>query len=475
MAKKASVPEVVRKIMDEAQRQSALAQSESVAVAGGDYSVDNMNQQYAVVIIGGGAVIVRENPDAQFHEKTTFLRPEAFRLLFQNRFTQHADHDGKIKTVTWAQKWLMERDRRTYDGLIFHPDPDGESAPSGYLNLWRGFSVEPRKGGSYKIFRDHLFNNVANGDEHVFRWIFGWFAQMMQKPREKPGTALVLRGAMGVGKTKVGEVFGALINDNYFSVDDPRYVTGQFNTHMAHCLLLQAEEAVWAGDKTAEGRLKGMVTSSVHLIEAKGVDQIKMPNYIRVLMTSNEDWVVPAGKDERRFCVLDVHSRCARNYDYFNEMDAELDAGGREALLYDLLHFDLSSVNLREIPKTGALLEQKIRSLDSIEMWLLDRLKAGTATRKLDHWPEFIATNDWVNDYIEASERVGIKRRAAETAFGMKIRKLLPSAEYGRATIPGHGGASTTRAYGYFLPPLSDCREAFAAILGQEIGWCDDQ
>ncbi len=64
-------------------------------------------------------------------------------------------------------------------------------------------------------------------------------------------------------------------------------------------------------------------------------------------MTSNEDWVVPAGKDERRFCVLDVDPRCAQQHDYFREMDAELDNGGREKLLYDLQHFDLERVNLR--------------------------------------------------------------------------------------------------------------------------------
>ena len=29
-----------------------------------------------------------------------------------------------------------------------------------------------------------------------------------------------------------------------------------------------------------------------------------MANYVRLVMTSNEDWVVLAGKDERRFTVL---------------------------------------------------------------------------------------------------------------------------------------------------------------------------
>ena len=82
--------------------------------------------------------------------------------------------------------------------------------------------------------------------------------------------------------------------------------------HMATCLFLQADEAVSAGDKHAEGRLKGLVTSTVEMIEAKGVDPVKVDNHLRLMMTSNSDWVVPAGKDERRFAIFDV-GRTAHN------------------------------------------------------------------------------------------------------------------------------------------------------------------
>ncbi len=134
---------------------------------------------------------------------------------------------------------------------------------------------------------------------------------------------------MGSGKTKIGEVLGSLFPSHYFLVDDPRYLVGQFNAHMASCLLLQADEGFWAGDKAAEGRLKGLVTADFQMIEAKGIDPIRLKNFVRLLITSNEDWVVPAGKDERRFCVLDINPRCAQNNEYFREMDEELENGGR--------------------------------------------------------------------------------------------------------------------------------------------------
>ena len=42
------------------------------------------------------------------------------------------------------------------------------------------------------------------------------------------------------------------------------------------------------GDKSAEGRLKGLITSPRQQIEAKGIDPIPLPNYLRLIMTSNE-------------------------------------------------------------------------------------------------------------------------------------------------------------------------------------------
>ncbi|WP_346221058.1 primase-helicase family protein [Fulvimarina sp. MAC3] len=300
-------------------------------------------------------------------------------------------------------------------------------------------------------------------------------AQIMQEPRNKPGTAVVLRGGMGVGKTIVGQVVGSLLGRHYVYADDPRYLVGNFNIHMATCLFLQADEAVWAGDKHAEGRLKGLVTSTSQMIEAKGVDPVKLDNHLRLLMTSNSDWVVPAGKDERRFAIFEVAPHCAQRHEYFGELLDEIENGGRERLLYELLQVDLSAVNLRDIPKTEALFEQKVHSLDPIEAWLFERLQAGTPTRKHELWPEFVKTSDLVDDYIATAERVGISRRSTESQFGIKLKKLMPAARPCRRLVPADGGGtSVTRATGYDLPALHEARSAFEETLQQPIEWGSD-
>jgi hypothetical protein len=436
-----------------------------------------MNEQYAFVLMGSKAMVVHERPNAPIEDQKRIIEIGAFERWFANRKTQVALPNGTVKTITFAKRWIEHPRRRSYRGVEFYPDLDNAPGTEGYLNLWSGLAVAPareRDDRRYKTFRDHLLNNVCSGNRDHFNWVFGFFAHIVQRPRERLGTALVMRGKMGTGKTKVGEVFGRLFPRHYFLVDDPRYVTGQFNAHMATCLLLQADEAVWAGDKAAEGRLKGLITSPIQQIEHKGIDPIRLVNYVRLIMTSNEDWVVPAGKDERRFAVLDVDPRCAQQHAYFREMDDELANGGLEALLADLLAFDLESVNLWQIPRTDALLEQKIRSLNSVESWWFERLTSGTTARQGQYWRQEVAISALFGDYLPTADKIGVRRKQEETVFGITMAKLVPSLTRVRRTVEvedERGASVSRRTWCYALPPLEEAREAFDRIVGQSVQW----
>jgi hypothetical protein len=426
--------------------------------------IEEINQKHALTMWGSKAVVVIDDPDSAIQIRTL----EAHKAWLHNRRVQIVDDSGNSRTSTLAAAWLSHPLRRQYEGVEFWPNPDGQKGRANYLNLWRGYSVTASEDGHYNVFEDHLLNNICHGDRSLYAYVFGWFAQIIQKPREKVGTALVLRGKMGTGKSKLGEVFGSLIAHHYVQIDEGRYVTGQFNSHMASCLLLQADEAVWAGDKSAEGRLKGLITSEYQMIEAKGVDPLRMPNYVRCVMTSNEGWVVPAGMDERRFCVLDVHPRCAQNHTYFGEMQRELDNGGRQRLLFDLQRFDLASINLRKIPKTKALLDQKIRSLDSVDSYWFGRLSEGLTISEGDEWQTEVATGVLFQDYVKVSTQIGERRRQSNSQFGERLMKMgaqkrrpLDKIENGRATRPYH----------YCLPELAQARAIFEELLGQKIDW----
>ncbi|MBF0251894.1 MAG: hypothetical protein HQL35_14830 [Alphaproteobacteria bacterium] len=437
--------------------------------------VADMNQSYALVLVGAKAVVLHEDVDEDGQPVLRFLSIAAFEQWWRNHVLWLP---GQPRPTSFADAWLDSAQRRQYSRVVFEPGRELD----GCYNLWRGFAVDPDSTGDFSIYRDHVLNNVCHGDDGLYRWVMGWFAHMVQKPRAKLGTALVLRGKQGTGKTKVGEVIGRLFPAHYSLVDEPRYITGQFNDHMESCLLLQADEGFWAGDKQAEGRLKGLVTSKVQYIERKGIDAIKVKNYLRLMISSNNDWVIPAGFEERRFGVLDVGDHCMQNSDYFREMDEQLDGGGLAGLLHYLLTFDLDCVDLRAIPATAGLLEQKLDTMEDVDAWWYERLRAGGLLPGHVEWRSGAEDDDdaWVSSdglyqaYVKWAEKIGIKRRRTDGQFGKKLRRWVSGLVRKQRTHTyetDDGLTARRRMWCLRFPTLDECRAQFEDIVRQPVNW----
>ena len=432
-----------------------------------DQQIAEINAEFALVLVGGKSAIMKfEGRNFQLLTVVAFLH-----------WLANKPPVAAVTIMTLGDFWMSHKDRRQYTGIEFSP-PGSTENPVRY-NLFRGFAVEP-KAGDCSRFLAHVKDNIANGDEKTFLWIVGWLAQILQQPTKKMGTALVLRGKQGAGKTKIGEVLGSLIGDHFRKVTTARYVVGNFNAHMAALLVLHADEAFWAGDKASVGALKDLVSGHEHPIEHKGVDPVWFKNYIRLFVSGNEDWSVPAGFGERRWAIFDVGDAHKEDHPYFAAIDAEMDAGGREALLHFLLNFDLSQVNLRTIPITTALLDQQIETMSTEESWWLQTLRDGVLPPR----PHGIDVKDTrhlclkdtlFDRYILHARRQGARHRSVETKIGMLLKKLIgPKLEDIRKDIRSMIGADRShRIRCYAFPPLAECRKKFNEALGQSIDWGD--
>jgi Family of unknown function (DUF5906) len=270
-------------------------------------------------------------------------------------------------------------------------------------------------------------------------------------------------------------VIGSLIGVHYVAVSDPRHVTGRFNSHLTSCLLLHADEGFWAGDHAAEGKLKDLITGKHHFIEYKGKEPIRVSNYVRLLVSGNPDWLVPAGFEERRFATLDVGEAQITNAEYFAAIDAEMDNGGREALLDYLMKFNLSEVDLRTIPKTAALLDQKLSSLGPEQGWWLDTLARGELPWGVEE-PRRCPASRLFDRYIKHASRHGARRRAIEVQLGKFLHKHVPDLIKSEATYKHWTGIGIKDTGGavYTFPTLAVCRAAFAKTLGHDkITWME--
>jgi len=432
------------------------------------FDPEELNEKYAVVMVGSKTMILEENFNdfedqddrVPAQDRLRFMAFDALEKWMANDLLYDKDKD---KEVAKSRVWLASPRRRQFRGVVFEP----EGAPGGYYNLWRGWAVEPSENGSCKKFKDHMMTNLCNNDQDLFNRVFGWAAHIFQRPTERLGVALAIRGGKGTGKTFFGEAIGYLMGSHHLLVDDSRYVTGNFNAHMASLLLLQADEGFWAGDVAAEGRLKGLVTSKTQMIEAKGVDAISVKNYLRLMVTSNEDWVVPASYDERRFMVIDCADYAKQNRQYFKEIDDELKNGGYERLLFELLNFDLSLAHLGDIPQTDALVEQKLRTLKPERQWWYECLHRGWITH--GKWQDIIDKNNVHKNYKSFCDDLGVKhRRSMSELVRGTLKPLVPGISEKRKTVD-----DGVRVRSFVFPNLDACRDAFDEWIGGRVPWSD--
>jgi Mesyanzhinovviridae DNA primase len=339
--------------------------------------VSEMNREYAAVDDNGKTVVVCRREDTELKRKYVVKASyPAFRDFHLNARTMVTDAaSGQVKWLANADIWLTNPQRQTYKGgLRFLPGvQDGRSD---VYNLWTGWGVDPQAGDWSKM-KAHIKDILCSGIPEYFDYVMNWLARAVQKPSEAGEVALVLRGARGTGKGIFARAVGGLFGQHYLHLSHARHLTGNFNAHLRDACLVFADEAFYAGDKQHEGQLKRLVTEPTLMIEAKYANAVSVRNCLHLIVASNDDWVVPAGTDERRFLVLDVSSARQKDYEYFGSLEKELEDGGEAALLHELLHLDLSGFNVRDVPQTSGLLDQKLRSLRGFEAWWYEILADG--------------------------------------------------------------------------------------------------
>jgi len=412
-------------------------------------AVARLNKTHAAVLSGGRTIVLTEK-----HANVSFGTVEMLRAWYANDTVRVDKKDMPV-----IDAWLQSRRRRQYDQIVFAP----EGAPTGSYNLWRGFSVEPDPAARCDRFLEHLHQNVCCGDDEHFKWVQAFFAQMVQQPGDKPGVALALRGGQGTGKTLVGRYVGGLFPAHHVVVSQPDHLTGRFNSHLERALLIQAEEAFWAGDRAAAGgALKDLITSERMRIERKGIDTIEVRNNARLLITTNSRWAVPAGLDERRFAVFDVADTRKQDSQYFGALVGEMERGGRAALLHHLQTFDLACVDLRKVPDTEALLDQKLATLPPLERWWLSKLQEGRFNFA-EQWASEISTSEMYDSYEHGTQKIG--RPIGDAEFGREMRRLCPGIKKSRPRI------GQSRVHVFTLPSLEECRAAFSELIGARLDW----
>lgn len=338
--------------------------------------------------------------------------------------TEDARGKAVIKRNYVTKLWLESRDIKKYENIVFDPKDESDK----FYNLWKGFKVQPKAGNIKPLLK--LVDALSNDEKECAEYLLNYLAHAIQKPWEKPEVCVVMRGRQGIGKGSLMKLLGRIFG-NYIHLSSTSSLVGQFSGHLMDAYVVFADEAVWGGDKVAEGRLKAMITEPVISIESKGKDIIQVASYHRLFVASNEDWAVPVGEGDRRYFVLDCSDRYKGTTGpggFFHQFNQWMDQGGVEAVFDYLLNRDISQFNPREFPKTAARVELQMKSLSPSYQFIYEVLCGNDILSEntiLDKSPLRFSRNSLYKDFLTWCQVQQKKHPPSLEDFGKAVAKCF--------------------------------------------------
>lgn len=273
------------------------------------------------------------------------------------------------KTIPGFQFWEGSTNRRHYDRVHFAPR---QTLPPNEYNLFKGYGLEPKE-IDYPLFKEFWRNVICNGDENIYRYMVTWVAQMLQRPYDPPGIALVLQSDIhGTGKGTFVEAIGRLVGKAHFVTEsDPAKLLEGFSGHLEKTILINIDESHGSLSRKLHDAMKNLITAPTRQIEHKGMARFTCNNYGHLIITTNNNDAVRLDPSDRRFSCFGVSTSRVGDREYFTKLYEEIRSPAMCGLLKDLLEFDLEKdgVDLRNIPETKARKTMRQTSISEVAVF----------------------------------------------------------------------------------------------------------
>ncbi len=177
---------------------------------------------------------------------------------------------------------------------------DGES----YINSYTQPRIQPIK-GDFDLVR-RVLDFITDGDEVGLEWLLNWSAAKVQNPTVSPGTALILAGAQGTGKsTYAATIMPLILGEENCTIIDQSSLDNQFTSHFATKIWVNADEATSSENAfEVSSKLKSFITSSTLDYHMKGRPNTKVENCASFVFTTNAQIPVRLDSDDRRYTAF---------------------------------------------------------------------------------------------------------------------------------------------------------------------------
>jgi hypothetical protein len=418
--------------------------------------VDEVNAKHALIYVKGKAGIMWR---AGWHGgMPTISSVKDIRLDWMNR------QQGKANPI---DKWLRSTERQTYRGIVYEP---GMTDVGEALNMFTGWGVEPVK-GDCSLILEHLRVVICNRDERSFQYLLQWLANAVQDPRKKSGTAIYIRSEPGAGKGTLANYLQRILENNYLFLNhSDDLLTTNHNDFLAGKLMCFVDEVVWPRNHSGVKELRSYITEKNIFINPKYIPAFMIPSYVRFIMFTNEDHAAPVDLYDRRCVMLVASDEYRDDHNYWCALEAEAQGTGPAAFLHHLLHEVKITLQLRDIPKTAALAEQKILGLEPVgEFWraMLQTNDHEFTDRDDYHsfaFGETVGTAVLYDFFIHYATGHNLFRSSLD-AFGKRLREYVTIIKREATSLETEQLSLLPRKQVYVLPTLQEARQQFETAL----------
>ena len=191
-----------------------------------------------------------------------------------------------------------------------------------YFSRFRGLPFKKLDACDPKViefFISHALNIICNGEKDICRYVFNWIAFLLQRPGEKIGTALILIGDHGVGKTLFTNVICKLCGCYGLENANLKNIAGNYNALVQDKILIVVNEidAKYGLSSDSANNLKTLITEKSVDINRKHKDAFTGKNVANFIFVSNDFTPIRIEPGDRRYCVLEVSPRFKDDHEYF--------------------------------------------------------------------------------------------------------------------------------------------------------------
>jgi putative DNA primase/helicase len=350
-------------------------------------------------------------------DKTLILRNKKdFTTVYENLLF----NNGK-NNISFVSEWLKDPNNRTYDKIDFLPM---QQAPLNIYNTFKGYEAEKieiiKTNIDDSLMLKHI-KHLCNNDEIVFNYFIKFLANLIKAPYNISKTAIILKSIQGCGKDTLFDWFGNNIlgSDYYINTDKSELIFGRFNSCIENKILIVMNETNGKDTFSINENIKCAITAKENNIEHKGKASYKNTNNIAYVFLTNNENPLKVPHDDRRFCGIECDNNIANNFEYFKNLNDEINNKSYDRAFYNyLLTIDVDNYDFtNNRPTTNFYNNMKELNTPIIAKFfenMIDKYNSSTlinitASSLYDNFNIFIKDNNFKIEYTSTKFGIDIK------------------------------------------------------------------